>query len=101
MINKKQQIEILNSAKDIILSSPKSCLCDTLSNVINAYGFVGFHANLFNLTNYLPIFNIDNAIKACKEKGVPLPDGFSRFNYWWDINNRESRIAFIDWMIEQ
>lgn len=101
MLNKEQQIEILNSAKEIILSSPKSCLCDTLSNVVNANSFVGLHANVFTLSNYLPLFNVDNAIKACQEKGVPLPDGFSRFNYWWDINNRESRIAFIDWMIEQ
>jgi hypothetical protein len=44
-----------------------------------------------------------NAKTACKAKKEKQPYKVKSvfWSYWWDSNNKDSRIAYLNWMIEQ
>jgi hypothetical protein len=81
-------------------------LCDALSHSYNSVMKPKSDidtANFLNIKELFPLFSLANAKTACKAKKEKQPYKVKSvfWSYWWDSNNKDSRIAYLNWMIEQ
>jgi len=96
----EDQIEVLKSLKSIFNNPNKSekGLCKMITNTISEkYGYSNIYMG--DIIKLIPLFTSNNAIIACREKHVVLPNINNM--WWWDWDNHKSRIAFVNWMIQK
>lgn len=53
---------------------------------------------LFGKLIKVDLFTLENAKIACKEKKVKAPDNSV---YWFDKDNKKSKLAFCNWIIQK
>lgn len=91
----EEQIDILTRAKIRIENKLNSGVCLAVDDSLIDSG----RQMVYHINTVIPLFTKANAYIACSEKKTQMPDLGNSF--WWDSENIESRIAFLDWMIEQ
>ena len=104
LLTKEQKIAALEYArKEIILRDSmheKLSLCDSISHGFNYVKNDNYaHYCWHSIKTEFPLLSFKNAEIACIANKVKKPERYSLF--WWDYNNKTSRLAFIKWMIEQ
>lgn len=90
-----EQIDILTRAKFRIENKLNSGVCLAIDDSLIDSG----RKMVYHINTVIPLFSRASALIACNEKEVELPKITDSF--WWDLDNSESRIAFLDWMIEK
>lgn len=52
----------------------------------------------YHIPNHIPEFTYENAVKHC---GASIMDNCDFYEYyWWDVEDFESRLEFLDWLEE-
>lgn len=98
-LKKEQQIQALEECKELVRKG--TCVCDALSE---KYRAIVNDGNIFfrQLPKFFPMLTHENAIIACREKHVVLPKPYINSGMlYWERDNSKSRIAFVNWMIQQ
>lgn len=95
----QQKIQALEECKELVKKG--NCVCDSLCE---KYRSIVNDNHIFyrQLTKYFPILTHSNAIIACREKHVILPNKYTYDGmFYWERDNIKSRLAFVNWMIQQ
>jgi len=95
----QQKIQALEECKELVKKGYCVCdsLCEKYRGIIN-----DSHIFYRQLPKYFPILTHSNAIIACREKHVILPNKYTYDGmFYWERDNIKSRLAFVNWMIQQ
>lgn len=107
-ISIEKQIEILNDTKKYLIDTQStSGICQALKTcIIIALSIPRYHyrgteckypfPHYAELEQYIPLFTINNA-----RYFDPHINGEDTYDYWWQEDLLEPRIAFIDWILSQ
>lgn len=96
--------KILIEALRLLKKGTFRCLCDNITeagyNVFGikyAYDEIGYRKPL-----HIIGFNYQNVYKLCKENKLPLPKKpqYGR-DFWWDIDDKKTRIKVLELLIKQ
>lgn len=96
----QEQIDILEEAKYMIQAYKETFICNTILDILIRKELVPrMGIENFKVGKYISGCTRKNAKVACEEAKVEIPrdDTFA----WWSYNNKGSRIATIDWLIEK
>ena len=103
----KEQIQILKYARTLMMSTnlPYDIgLCAAISRSIDKLNhplyvdYCTIPSRRLNM--FIPLFTRETAIKVFDQKNWS-PKPHTDRDYWWELGNNQSRIMFLDWMIEQ
>lgn len=89
-MDKIKQIKVLEEAKVRIASGRNKSLREAI--------FVASH-RLFSEKSNIPLLTFSNAQIACKSKKVKMPN--VELSDWFEPENKTSRYAVINWIVEQ
>jgi hypothetical protein len=103
----KEQIEILKYARTLMMNGnlPYDVgLCAAISrsmDKVNHARYVEYcTVPTRRLKTFIPLFTRETAIQVFDQKNW-TPKPYTDKDYWWELGNNQSRIMFLDWMIEQ
>jgi hypothetical protein len=93
-LNKEEQIDLLCKVRELICKR-KEFLCIALIVIMREHLGVNIYSE--EIPDYIPLFTFKNAIRYANANENAKQS-------WWkftDDYNREDRLKFIDWMIEE
>jgi len=99
-----EQITILMAAKQHVKNHTEYTKTDYDLYVIGVCEGISLHVGGASCYSSLviPLLTKENARIACRAKKVKMPNNdYCSLGYWWEQKNTISRLAFINWMIEQ
>ena len=100
MISITEQLEIIREVRkrfcEIIDKKINTGLCLLLSSSIFKRGYRNYDRT--DIRKYLPEFTYENAAKHCGAIEIGQEDPYDY--YWWEEEDFESRLKFLDWLEE-
>lgn len=94
----QQKLNIVNLAKKRIKNGNSFYLCTALSDAI--HDELDIIVINKNVSKFIDLLSIPNATIACRERHVTLPK-MNGDESWWYWYNKKSRLATLNWLIEQ
>ena len=90
------RIQVLEWAKkDFMLNKYPTGLCKSIADALEYFNLCERNSLLIHkIPFFFPLFNFQNAKKLNNADG-------DEYGYWWKTLGKESRIKFIEWLIEQ
>ena len=82
--------QVLIGARNLIGFNYETHLCFAIQKSLGVYGVCD---NIDDLSLYIDKFTHENAITYASARPVGL--------LWWDYNDFESRLKFLDWLLTQ
>jgi hypothetical protein len=106
----KDQITLIKTVRKAIIngflyekSGSKVNIIGIRAAIAYIYGYYtdNHFIDVLSVNEIIPLFSFENAQIACRLKHEKMPKYTNNWSYWWDSSNKSSRLAYINWMIEQ